>query len=89
MEKISPLKTPTQCPACFTADVIQDSRDLPYSYKDMHTMVYGVTGKFCPACGELILDKKESARVSAAMLAFNKQVDAGVICPTKNHLPTS
>lgn len=79
MEKNIASKAPTQCPACFAADLVQDCRDLPYSYKGEHTVVSAVTGKFCPACGEPVLDQKESVRVSAAMLAFNRQVNADVI----------
>lgn len=36
----------------------------------------GVTGEFCPACGEDILDAAESRRTINLMLAFNQQVDA-------------
>lgn len=70
-----------KCPACFAAELVQDSRDLPYSYKGEHTEISAVNGRFCPACGESVLDQGESSRISAAMLAFNKQVNANVIDP--------
>ena len=61
-----------KCPACGAADLIQDVRDLPYAYKGESPLIPAVAGKFCPACGEAVLDAAESARVSSAMLEFNK-----------------
>jgi HTH-type transcriptional regulator/antitoxin MqsA len=70
-----------KCPACGAADLIQDVRDLPYAYKGESTLIPAVTGEFCPACGEAVLDATESARVSSAMLEFNKQVNAAIVDP--------
>jgi len=58
-----------------------DTRELPYTYKGEATSIPDVTGDFCPACGEVVLDVAESTRVSAAMLAFNKEVNAAVVDP--------
>jgi HTH-type transcriptional regulator/antitoxin MqsA len=44
-------------------------------------MIPAVTGDYCPACGEAVLDATESARVSTAMQEFNKQVNASIIDP--------
>ncbi|MHA6196028.1 type II toxin-antitoxin system MqsA family antitoxin [Pseudomonas wadenswilerensis] len=54
-------------------------RDLPYSYRNQSTTLTAVTGDFCPACGESVLGAEESARVSTAMLEFNKRVDVSRI----------
>lgn len=70
-----------KCPVCGAADLIQDVRDLPYAYKGESTLIPSVTGEFCPACGEAVLDAGESARVSSAMLEFNKQVNAAIVDP--------
>ncbi|WP_217902702.1 type II toxin-antitoxin system MqsA family antitoxin [Pseudomonas fragi] len=35
-----------------------------------------MTDDLCPACGDALLDASESARVSAAMLAFKVQIGA-------------
>ena len=43
--------------------------------------IRAVAGEFCAACGEAILDKDESIRVSAAMLEFNKRVNASLVDP--------
>ena len=70
-----------KCPSCAAADLVPDTRDMPYTYKGESTVIAGVTGDFCPACGESVLDAAESSRVSAAMLAFNKQVNAAIVDP--------
>jgi HTH-type transcriptional regulator / antitoxin MqsA len=70
-----------QCPSCAMADLISDVRDLPYTYKGEPTTIPMVVGDFCPACGDSVLDMAESARVSAAMLEFNKQVNASIVDP--------
>jgi len=70
-----------KCPICDKAKLMHDTRDLPYTYKGESTVIPGVTGDFCPACGEAILDAVESARSSALMLEFNKQVNASIVDP--------
>jgi HTH-type transcriptional regulator/antitoxin MqsA len=70
-----------KCPICAKAKLMHDTRDLPYTYKGESTVIPGVTGDFCPACGEAILDAVESARSSALMLEFNKQVNASIVDP--------
>ena len=70
-----------KCPACAAAKLVHATRDMPYTYKGETIPIQAVTGDFCPACGEVVLDGAESARVSAAMLAFNKQVNAAKVDP--------
>ncbi len=70
-----------KCPICSAAELVSGTRDLPYAYKGETTVVHGVTGEYCPACGEMVLDAAESARVSAAMMEFNKQVNAAIVDP--------
>ncbi len=70
-----------KCPACGAAKLVRDTRDLTHTYKGETTTLPDVTGQFCPACGEAVLDADESARVSAAMLSFNKQVNASIVDP--------
>ena len=70
-----------KCPLCTAAELVHDTRDLPYTYKGETTLIPAVTGDFCPACGEAILDTAESTRTSAAMLDFNKQVNAAIVDP--------
>ena len=70
-----------KCPACFSADLIPDTQDMPYTYKGEKTVIPDVVGEFCPECGESVMDAEESSRVSATMLAFNQQVNASIIDP--------
>ncbi|BAU72891.1 type II toxin-antitoxin system MqsA family antitoxin [Metapseudomonas furukawaii] len=71
-----------KCPFCAAAELVHDTRDMPHTYKGESTTIPAVTGDFCPACGETVLDAGESTRVSAAMLAFNKQVNASIVDPS-------
>jgi HTH-type transcriptional regulator/antitoxin MqsA len=47
-----------KCPLCAVADLVRDTRDLPYTYKGETTLIPEVTGDFCPACGEVIPDAR-------------------------------
>ncbi len=70
-----------KCPVCGAAELIHDIRDLPYTYKGESTVLAAVTGDFCPACAESILDATESKRVMREMRAFSKQVNAAIVDP--------
>ena len=70
-----------KCPFCADIDLVHGTRDMPYTYKGESTDIPSVTGDFCPACGEAVLDKDEAARVSAAMLEFHRQVNASIVDP--------
>ncbi|SMP59436.1 transcriptional regulator, XRE family [Desulfonatronum zhilinae] len=70
-----------KCPFCDSAEMIQDIRDKPYTYKGESTVIQDVTGDYCPACGEVLLDAAESRRVSSEMMEFNNQVNASCIDP--------
>lgn len=71
-----------KCPVCGAAELIHDTRDLPYTYKGETTMITSVTGDFCPACAESILGAAESDRVMREMHTFNKQVNASIVDPS-------
>ena len=70
-----------KCPVCGAAELVHDTRDLPYTYKGEATVIAAVTGDFCPACAESILDATESDRVMSEMRAFSKQVNAAIVDP--------
>ena len=70
-----------KCPACSAAKLVRDTRDMPYTYKGEETIIPAVTGDFCSACGEVVLELGESMRTSTAMLEFNKQVNAASVDP--------
>lgn len=70
-----------KCPVCGAAELIHDTRDLPYTYKGETTIIAAVTGDFCPACAESVLGTAESDRVMREMQAFSKQVNAAIVDP--------
>ncbi|MDV7211459.1 type II toxin-antitoxin system MqsA family antitoxin [Azotobacter beijerinckii] len=70
-----------KCPSCGAAELIHDTRDLSYTYKGETAVLAAVTGDFCPACAEIVLDMAESDRYGAAVRAFNKQVNAAIVDP--------
>lgn len=70
-----------KCPSCGAANLVHDTRDLPYTYKGETTILPQATGDFCPACGESVLDAAESRRTMNLMLEFNKQVNASIVDP--------
>ncbi|WP_298218894.1 type II toxin-antitoxin system MqsA family antitoxin [Halothiobacillus sp.] len=77
--KLAVIKTMVmtmKCPVCGAAELIHDTRDLPYTYKSEISVIAVVTGDFRPACAESILDAAESNRVMREMRAFSRQVNA-------------
>jgi len=72
-----------KCPCCGAADLIHDTRDMPYTYKGETTVIHAVTADYCPACDEAITDMKETERVMREMQAFNNQVK----CPSPVPIP--
>jgi HTH-type transcriptional regulator/antitoxin MqsA len=69
------------CPTCAAAEMRSDTRGVVYSYKNETTIIADVGGERCPACGHHELHAAESARLNAAMMAFNKQVNAAMVDP--------
>jgi HTH-type transcriptional regulator / antitoxin MqsA len=70
-----------KCVSCSEGALKAETRDVAYTYKGEATLIPNVIGEFCTACGEAVLSKNESARVSAAMLEFNKSVNAALVDP--------
>ncbi len=70
-----------KCPACGAGNLVTETRNMPYVYKGEQTLIPDVSGDFCPSCGEAVLELGEATRTSAAMLDFNKQVNASYVDP--------
>ena len=70
-----------KCPACGAAKLVHATRDIPYTYKGESTTIRRVTGEFCPACAEAVLDAGQADRLGAAVGTFNKQVNAAMVDP--------
>jgi len=65
-----------KCPCCGAAELIYDTRDLPYTYKGKTTIIPMVTGSFCPACCEVILNREHGDRYSELVGLFQRQTNA-------------
>jgi HTH-type transcriptional regulator/antitoxin MqsA len=70
-----------KCPSCGAADLIHDTRDVPYTYKGESTIIAAVTGDFCPSCNEVLFDREHGDRFSEMIGLFHRQVNAAYIDP--------
>ncbi len=70
-----------KCPVCGAAELVHDTRDIPYSYKGEATLIPAVSGAYCPACAEVVLDMTEAERYGLLVKEFNKQVNAAFVQP--------
>ena len=59
-----------KCPCCGAAELIHDTRDMPYTYKGKTTTIPAVTGDFCPSCGEVVLSRAQGDRYSELLGQF-------------------
>ena len=70
-----------KCPSCGAAKLIHDTRDIPYVYKGEATTLSEVTGDYCPACGEVVLNREHGDRYSELLGQFQRQVNAAYVDP--------
>lgn len=70
-----------KCPCCGAVELIRDTRDIPYVYKGETTTIMAVTGDFCPACGECLLDRENGEHYSEQLGLFQRQVNAAYVDP--------
>jgi HTH-type transcriptional regulator/antitoxin MqsA len=61
--------------------LLRETRDIPYSYKGETTTIPDVTGDFCPACDEVLLDREQGDRYSEWVGSFQRQVNAAYVDP--------
>ena len=70
-----------KCPVCGAAELVRDTRDVSFTYKGETTIIPAVTGDFCPACAESVLDMAESRRFGNHVGDFIRQVNASIVDP--------
>lgn len=70
-----------KCPNCGGAELVHDTRDLPYIYKGESTSLPDITGDFCPACGEVVMNMEQSRHMHTLATAFIKEVNASIVAP--------
>jgi HTH-type transcriptional regulator / antitoxin MqsA len=70
-----------KCPLCGAAELIHDTRDLSYTYKGETSLIPSVTGDFCPACDEVVLNREHGNRYSELVGLFQRQVNSAFVDP--------
>jgi HTH-type transcriptional regulator / antitoxin MqsA len=70
-----------KCPCCGAAKLVRETRDIQYVYKNEKTTIPSVVGEFCPACGEVILNRDHGDRYSELIGQFQKKVNASYVDP--------
>ena len=70
-----------KCPCCGVTELIHDTRDMLYLYKGETTTIPAVTGDFCSACGEVVLNREHGDRYSALIGQFQRQVNSAYVDP--------
>jgi HTH-type transcriptional regulator / antitoxin MqsA len=70
-----------RCPTCGKGKMVHDTRDVSYTYKGESTVLPAITGDFCTACDEILLDRDGSDRYGDLIEAFQKQVNAAYVDP--------
>ena len=71
-----------QCSKCGAINLVRDIRDMPYTHKGETTVIPDVEGDYCLSCREAVLDEAQGERVSAAMVKFNRVVNAAIADPS-------
>lgn len=70
-----------KCPNCGAAELVLDTRDRPYTYRGETITIAAVTGEYCPACDEVVLDSQASEQYTTQAMALNKRVNASIVDP--------
>ena len=70
-----------KCPSCGAAQLQRETRDVPYTYKGENTTIPEVTGDFCSACDEVVLNREHGDRYSEMVGLFQRQVNAAFVDP--------
>jgi HTH-type transcriptional regulator/antitoxin MqsA len=68
-------------PCCGAAELIHDTRDMPYTYKGESTTIPECDGRLLPACGRCILNREHGDRYSELIGQFQRQVNAAYVDP--------
>ncbi len=71
-----------KCPSCGAAKLIRDTRDITHTYKGEITTIADVTGDYCPACSEVILEREQGDRYSELVGQFQREVNSAYVDPS-------
>lgn len=62
-----------KCPCCGAAELVKDTRDVPYVHEGKTTVIPAVTGEFCPACGEVVVNREHGNRYGALIAEIRER----------------
>jgi HTH-type transcriptional regulator/antitoxin MqsA len=68
-----------KCPVCGAVELIHETRDISYVYKDQQTIIPAVKGEYCSACQEVVLDREQGDRYSELIGLFQRRVNESYI----------
>jgi HTH-type transcriptional regulator/antitoxin MqsA len=69
-----------RCAECDSnKELVEETRDLPYTYKGRKTVLKDISGGWCPACGEVYFRPGQGDKYLAAIRAFKKEVNAAMV----------
>jgi HTH-type transcriptional regulator/antitoxin MqsA len=64
-----------KCAECGSnEELVEETRDMPYTYKGRKTVLKDIAGGWCPGCGEVYFRLAQGDKYMAAIRAF-KQVN--------------
>lgn len=70
-----------KCPQCGGAEMEQDVKDIPYSWRGKKTLLQQIRALHCPKCGETVMDKAESAEYMAKVVEFKNSIINDTVKP--------
>ena len=70
-----------KCPCCGAAELVHATRDLVRTYKGQSRIIPAVTGDFCPACDEVVLDRLNGDRYAELVSAFHREINGELVEP--------
>lgn len=70
-----------RCPVCGGAELKHETRDVVREYKGQTTTIYGLTGDYCDACGEILLESEQGDNYARHLRSFKKVVNASEVDP--------
>jgi HTH-type transcriptional regulator/antitoxin MqsA len=59
----------------------RDTRDLPYEYKGVSTVLRGIAGEFCDNCGEVVFNQEDGQHYMDLVREFQRKVNADLVDP--------
>jgi YgiT-type zinc finger domain-containing protein len=65
-----------RCSMCGGGELVHDIRDIPFTYNGETTIIPQISGDYCPACGEAVLDLEDGDRYSDTVEQFYHAVRA-------------